>query len=145
MNINGLADPNALRPGDTLKVVHGPFDVLVDLQRHELTLFLHHMYAGRFPVYLGQDQQINDGEFQVLSKVAKPTYQAPTGQVIGPDDPSNPLGVQMLDLGQKLSIHGSATTVNGTIDTRGSIRLSATDINDVFNIVSVGSHVIIWK
>lgn len=46
--INGIADPNALRPGQKLKVVRGPFDAEVDLNRRELTLKLHGLYAGRF-------------------------------------------------------------------------------------------------
>lgn len=46
--INGIADPNALRPGQTLKVLRGPFDAEIDLARREMTLKLHGLYAGRF-------------------------------------------------------------------------------------------------
>ncbi len=46
--INGIADPNALRPGQTLKVLRGPFDAEIDLTRREMTLKLHGLYAGRF-------------------------------------------------------------------------------------------------
>lgn len=56
--INGISDPNALVPGQRLKVLRGPFDAEVDLKRREMTLKLHGLYAGRFalPRVLGADQ-----------------------------------------------------------------------------------------
>ena len=38
--INGVADPNQLRPGDQLKVVQGPFDAHVNLRARQLTMML---------------------------------------------------------------------------------------------------------
>ncbi len=48
--INGITDPNSLVPGQRLKVLRGPFDAEVDLNRRELTLKLHGLYAGRFAI-----------------------------------------------------------------------------------------------
>ena len=58
--INGLMPPGApnsddatkdqpLPVGMELKVVRGPFDAVVRLDKHELTLLLQNRYAGRFP------------------------------------------------------------------------------------------------
>ena len=52
--INGIRDPQQLQPGMELKVFHGPFDAVIDLNRYELTLFLKDRYAGRFTIGIGR-------------------------------------------------------------------------------------------
>ena len=46
--INGIEDPNRLKPGDELKVVRGPFSAIVELDKRQLTLIVEDCYAGRF-------------------------------------------------------------------------------------------------
>ncbi len=143
--INGIGDAQSIRPGDQLKVMTGPFDALVSLQDFEMTLFLYGRYAGRFRIGVGQDQSTPDGDMTVQNKVINPTYYGP-GQVIGPDDPANPLGGRWIDLGNRIGIHGTNDPGSiGRAESRGCIRLSPGDINDVFDILSVGSRVTIWK
>ena len=47
--INGISDPRALQPGRELKVVRGPFEARINLQRRELTLFFNRATPAAFP------------------------------------------------------------------------------------------------
>ena len=137
-NINGIRDPRAVRPGDQLKVVKGPFNAYVSLSRFQLVLYLGNRYAGRFRIGVGKDQETPEGKFVVLSKVTNPTYY---GQpVIDKDDPSNPLGEYAIDLGNSIWIHGTNDPQSiGRADSRGCIRLAERDVKDVFEILTVKS------
>lgn len=149
--INGVSPQERLKPGRVLKVVRGPFDAVVDMNQFRLTLFLHSRYAGRFSIGIGQDHATPEGEFVVLNKVKNPTYFGPE-QVIDGDDPANPLGELAIDLGNHTSIHGTQDPASlNRAGERGSIRLSAKDIEDVFDILTAqtdrtdGSRVVIRR
>jgi LysM repeat protein len=143
--INGVADPARLTPGQSFKVLRGPFDASVNLRTNEVTLLLRGHYAGRFPCAIGQDAATPVGEYTVRDKQANPTYYGPTG-IVDADAPNNPLGERQLLLGvDKLSIHGTSSPQGLGNETRGSIRLSNTDAEDVFDILSVGSRVVIRR
>lgn len=135
-NINGIRDPRAVRPGDQLKVLKGPFNAYVNLSRFELVLYLNNLYAGRFHIGIGQDQETPEGTFTVLRKVENPTYYGQPG-VVDKDDPQNPLGEYAIDLGNRIWIHGTNDPQSiGRADSRGCIRLAERDIKDVFQILT---------
>lgn len=143
--INGISDPQRIRAGQTLKVVRGPFSAAVELDRYLLTLWLDGRYAGRFPVGVGQDHSTPEGEFIVRGKVENPTYYGPD-HVIDADDPANPLGERWIDLGNQIGIHGTHEPESvGQASSRGCIRLAPRDVEDVFDILSVGSTIIIRR
>lgn len=143
--INGIRDPNHLQPGQQLKVVRGPFDAVVRLDRMELTLMLHGRYAGRFRIGVGQDQPVMAGAHLVKSKIQNPTYYG-NGQVIDADNPNNPLGERLIDLGSRTSIHGTNDPQSiGRTGGPGTIRLTNQDVEDVFDILSIGSRVTIQR
>jgi LysM repeat protein len=135
-NINGISDPQRIRPAETLKVVHGPFDAVVELERFRLTLFLQGRYAGRFRIGIGKDRSTPEGEFAVLQKLTNPTYYG-NQEVIDQNDPNNPLGEYALMLGDHILIHGTNDPQSiGRAESRGCIRLDNRDIKDVFEILS---------
>jgi LysM repeat protein len=68
MKINGLTGARPLEPGTELKVVVGHFDAKISAGHRELTLILGGLYAGRFPVALGERIEHLRGEFYVSSK-----------------------------------------------------------------------------
>jgi len=149
--INGIHDPQQLRPGTELKVLRGPFDAAVDLGRYELTLFLKGRYAGRFPLGIGRDYPPAEGTFSVKDKKLSPRYYGPQ-QPIEANDPANPLGKRLLELASQTS-PSSLVAIHGTNDPRGigrgdgkgCIFLSDRDIDDVFDILSIGSTVTIRR
>ena len=145
--INGLDDPAAVRPGQPLKVLRGPFNAVVDARNYRLTLFLQGRYAGRFPIGVGRDMPKGDGsnDFEVQGVYANPIYR---GQdiVIPAQDPTNPYGRVWIDLGQQMGIHGTNDPQQvGTNTGRGCILLRPADITHVQDILTVGSRVLVRR
>ena len=147
--INGIAAPYDLFPGETLKVVRGPFRAETSLSRRELTLFLDTYYAGRFTVRLGSDVSIDDGVLEVAEKLEQRTYtDSENGQQIPPESPENPYGRHWIGLRQlsstspsdALGIHGTGEGCSPD-DSRGCIGLEARDAEDLYSILSIGSTV----
>lgn len=132
--INGIRDPENLRPGQQLKVVRGPFEAVLHLDRHEMTIMLQGLYAGRFPIGIGRDQQGLEGVYSVEDKILQP------------EDPNNPLGRYWIKLSERIGIHGTNDPRNvGTSGGPGSICLDDQDIEDVHDILSIGSRVQILR
>jgi LysM repeat protein len=143
--INGIQDPVNLAAGQKLKVIQGPFDAVIDLDKFEMTLMLGRLYAGRFPISVGSDEQQLEGSYEVRSKILSPAYTGAAGEFAG-QDPNNPLGDRKLDLGGGVAIHGTNDPARiGTIGGPGSIALSQEGIQHVYDILSVGSRVVIRR
>ncbi len=143
--INGVDTTIGLLPGTKLKVFRGPFRAEVDVNRHEMTVFLGDLYAGRFPVSTGSDPQPKEGVFQVLDKQRHRNYYGKGGIQIDGNDPRNPYGGWWMDLGQELSIHGSPDNPSSDNSNLGCISLSPLDAGDVFSMLSRGSQVTIKR
>ncbi len=143
--INGIDDPNSLRPGERLKVVRGPFSAVISLEKHTLTLMLNNAYAGRFPIGIGQDFPPPEGQYFMNDKLQDPIYYGP-GRTIDRGDPYNPLGRRWLGLG--VSSASTARTIPATLaaaTSPGSISMADRDIDDVFDILSEGSKVVVRR
>jgi LysM repeat protein len=137
-------DPKRIRPGQRLKVIKGPFAALIDLGRFELSLHAHGFYVRRYAIGIGKDESTPTGTFRVLEKVTNPQYTDPNGQVIDADDPANPLGERWLDLGNGYGIHGTVDASSiGRAESRGCIRLHNDHAAEVYDLLSVGSEVVI--
>lgn len=138
-NINGINDPVLLLPGTELKVVRGPFRAEVDLARRELTVMLDELYAGRFPVDIGQEPTPQPGTYTVKDKQTAKEFFDNAGTSIPAGDASNPFGSVWIDLGQQMAIHGRARQPGAT--PRGCIAMQAEDAQDVYGILSQGSTI----
>ena len=132
-----------LRPGDRLKVIPGPFEALIDLDRYHLTLVVGGLYAGRFSIGVGKDHTTPVGTFTVKGKVLNPTWYGPLGPVAHGDN-RNPLGGRWIDLGDGIGIHGTNNPATiGRNDSDGCLRLASPDIEDVYDILVEGSRVVV--
>ncbi len=141
--INGLPDNGPLQPGQELKIVKGPFHAIVDLQERQLVVFLKgERYAGRFPIAVGTEHPPQPGQHYVVQdKQVNPTYYG-ADRVFTPEDPQNPLGSRKIGLDQQLSIHGTNDPMSlDREDPRGCIRMSARDVEDLYDILTVGSEI----
>lgn len=141
--INQVSDPAKVVPGQDLKVVRGPFRAEVNLGRGELTLMLGELYAGRFPLSVGQDPAPQPGDYTIRDKQRSRTYYALGGANIPAGDARNPYGDVWLDLGNQMCIHGSAQSSASA--EMGCIRLAPSDARDVYGILSQGSSVVIMR
>ncbi|MEX2177051.1 MAG: L,D-transpeptidase family protein [Pirellulaceae bacterium] len=143
-NINGINDPRVLLPGTELKVVPGPFRAEVHLVAGEITLFLGDLYAGRFPLSLGNEPP-QPAEYTVHDKRSDRTYIGADGRTIAANDPTNPYGQAWIDLGPTACIHGSPQSSAPDTQTLGCISLSPQDARDLYSILSVGSKVAVLR
>jgi hypothetical protein len=129
-----------------LKVVRGPFDAVVNLDKYELTLLLQGRYAGRFPIAVGRDQPTLEGSYTVREKALNPAYYGPDGVTINANDPRNPLGHAWIGLTDSIGIHGVADPqAIGRSDNRGAIGVGDRDLQDLYGILSVGSRVTVMR
>ena len=91
------------------------------------------------------DAFLQEGDFAVSDKVVNPVYHG-RERAAGAGDPTNPLGQRWIGLGSSMGIHGTDRAENiGRNDLAGSISLSPHDAEDVFDILSVGSRVMIRR
>ena len=140
-----LIEPKKLRAGQKIKVMNGPFAVVVDLSRFELTVHTQGHFVARFPIGIGKDNKTPQGKFTVLDKLEDPTYYGPDG-IVAHDDPKNPLGERWIDLGNSIGIHGTIDPDSiGKAQSRGCIRLVNADVEDLYDLLTVGSEVVIRK
>jgi LysM domain len=132
--INGIEDPNRLNPGDELKIVRGPFAAIVDLEKRQLTLIVDDCYAGRFSLVGVGDlaRNIEGRSFDVGEKLLNGPVSGREGSPIH----------HWIRLGNESWIVG--TSDPATIHPAG-LNLNSRDAEDVFDILSVGSRVVVRR
>lgn len=137
--INGIRDPNRLDGVEELKVIRGPFHAIVDVSQREITLMLelrdeegqtHPLYAGRFPIRAISGISDLQGQYEVLRKSPGPRNRQP--------------GPMVLELSDQVLIHGPASS-DSLPKTRGTIELSETDMDDLYDILTIGSRVLVRR
>ena len=144
-------DPQRIQAGQRLKVIKGPFSAIVDLDRYELIVHAHGYYVRRYPVGIGKDHSTPVGTFSVKNREFNPTYYGTdeeTGRrfIVERDDPQNPLGERWIDLGDSYGIHGTIDPDSiGKAESRGCIRMRNEDVEVVYDLLSIGSEVVIQR
>lgn len=143
--LNGVP-PEKLQAGQQLKVVRGPFGAVVELDTFVMTVHAHGWVVRQYQIGTGKDDRTPTGEFTVENKVTNPAWYNPDGGVVDADDPQNPLGEFWLGLGNHIGIHGTIDPESiGRAASRGCIHLADRDIEDVFELLDVGSPVVIRR
>ena len=164
LRLNNMTDPRKLRSGQALKVVNGPFHVVVTKSKFTMDVYLgspgEHgsMYITSYPVGLGKDDSTPTGTWMVEPhhKIKHPTYYSPRGEgVIAADDPKNPLGPFWIGLsgtdGQAVGkasygIHGTIEPDSiGKMASLGCIRMHNEDVGLVFELLVEGKSTVIVK
>ncbi len=136
--INGIGDPDHLTAGNKLKVIRGPFNAFVNLNKREVTLVVQQCYAGRFKlVGMGKDAAALNGTYKVDRKSLDPRYHPPSEAA----RQGLPLIHHWVDFGDGFGFCGLADP-NVADDPRG-LTLSSRDAEDLFDILSVGSSIIV--
>jgi LysM repeat protein len=138
-------DARKIRMGQKLKVVPGPFAATIFLDRYELVVHQNGSFVKSYPVGVGKDGTTPVGTFTVKNKMVDPTYYGPEG-VIAHDDPVNPLGERWIDIGDSYGIHGTIDPESiGKNESRGCIRMLNSDVEEVYDVLVIGSEVKIQK
>jgi LysM repeat protein len=150
MKLNGLKDARTIRSGRKLKLVQGPFDVLAELSAFELTVLQHGKFVRRFVIGIGRsDSPTPIGLFKVGTKQLNPTYYPPPSdsehrRPIPFGHPDNPLGTRWIEIGLGYGIHGTIDSHSvGQQASRGCIRMRNEDVEELYDMVTEGSRVLI--
>lgn len=131
-------------PGRKIKAWHAPFTVLVDKSQNTLILKTDEEIIKTYIVSTGANNSTPVGNFKVTNKLISPTWFK-AGAVVSPTSPENILGSRWLGLDLAgYGIHGTTEPQSlGKQVTQGCVRMSNSDIEEVYIIIPVGTEVTI--
>ena len=149
LGINNISRPEALRAGETIKVINGPFNAIVYRSDFVMDLYLQNTYVRSFKVGVGRaDRPTPTGLWKVKAdgKLIKPNWTDPdTGRLYSGDDPDYPLGSRWIGLEgvegsakdrTGFAIHGTKNPEDiGKASSRGCIRLYNGDAILVYSLL----------
>ncbi len=144
--VNEIDNPNRIRPGQSLKILYGPFHAVVDKSDYRLDLYAeqtdtagNRIFIRSFPVGLGEYGSTPVGSWVVDSRAVNPAWANPrTGEQFGRDDADNPIGERWIGLKgtdanteimDGYGIHGTIEPESiGQDASMGCVRLLAGDV-----------------
>jgi len=143
MKSNGLSD-DKIYAGQEIKVQTAPFSVLVDKSQNMLILKSNEEAFKTYVVATGEDNSTPIGTFKIAEKLIDPTWFR-AGAIIPPDSPDNVLGTRWLGFDLPgYGIHGTTEPESlGRQVTKGCVRLSNSDVEELYIIVPRGTEVTI--
>jgi len=133
-----------IRAGQELKVSTCVFSIVVDKSQNLLFLKRNGEVVKTYVVSTGKDNSTPIGTFKIVNKLENPTWYK-AGAVIPPDSPDNILGSRWLGFDLKgYGIHGTTEPNNlGEQVTLGCVRMKNQEVEELFDIVPLGTEVII--
>jgi hypothetical protein len=146
--INGIQTPGQLRPAQELKVVRGPFAAVIDLSRNEITLTIDERYAGKFRVTAEPGMKLTDGQWLVDQKVTgSATTAGPSAYATTPiaADRSIILRNASATAGGAPTLVIAGGSGIGLASNPPALRVSPQDAEEISDILSVGSRVVVRK
>lgn len=158
VKINGMASASAIRAGQTLKLIQGPFHAVVSKSRFTLDIYLHRpglekVYVKRMRVGLGKDGSTPVGSWKVAlgRKMRNAIWYPPANSgitlALQPGDKDYPLGKDGYWIGLEgtdpntagfrgYGIHGTNDPSSiGKAESLGCIRLADSDINLLYSLL----------
>ena len=143
--INGIERPDQLQVGQQLKVLRGPFSATINLSQRKFTLMLDRRYAGQFAIEVDPTVSVEEGHWAVNQKLVTPaTASLPKA---APSEERTVILKNTTGVTNQVAIlRRSGSTLPAAADPAGRvIRLQSSDVEDVFDILSLGSPVTIRR
>ena len=140
---NGLKN-DVIRPKQKLKIPKGHFSIVIDKSQNQLLLTEDNQFVKSYSVATGKENSTPVGTFKVVNKIVHPTWYK-TGAVAPPGSPENILGTRWMGIDKpSYGIHGTADpNAIGQQITSGCVRMTNADVEELFDIVPVGTEVTI--
>ena len=139
-----------IHPGAQLKIIKGEVRVEVVKSTFTLAVFIDGVWVRDYLVGIGKNDKTPEGEFEIANRIENPPWFW-KGEVIQPEDPRNILGSRWMGFKNKpgltgFGIHGTtqSDSVPGAVS-RGCIRMRNEDVEELFDMVPLGTRVIIRK
>lgn len=148
MKINGIS-PTRLNIGDQLKVVTGRTKIVISKSDFTLTLLLNDHYVKQYRIATGKNDKTPVGTFEVKNKMKEPVWYSPDGGVFPYGHKENILGTRWIGFKDKPNLHGygiHGTTqpeTIGTASSNGCIRMLNSDVEELYDFVTLNTEIII--
>ena len=153
--INGIQRPSAIRVGQNLKLVTGPFHAVIDKETYRIDVYLgdgnDRVFVRSYGVGLGEYNSTPVGLFKVRknSKLINPPWRNPrTREFFSADNPMNPIGERWIGLEgideqtkdlSGLGMHGTIDPDSiGTNSSMGCIRMHGEDVSQLYEMLVEG-------
>lgn len=140
---NAIKDDKIL-PGRKIKVWSAPFSIVVDKSQNTLILKNDEEIIKTYIVSTGLNNSTPVGNFKIINKLPNPTWFK-AGAVVPANSSDNVLGSRWLGFDLPgYGIHGTIEPQNlGKQITQGCVRMSNSDVEELYSIVPVGTEVTI--
>jgi len=140
---NGLAS-DTIRPQQKLKVPKGRFTIVVDKSQKQLLLTEDNQFIKTYAVGTGEGDSTPEGTFKIVNRIPNPVWYK-QGAVVPQGSPENILGTRWMGFDKSgYGIHGSVDPTPITQQTTaGCVRMTNSDVEELFAIVPVGTEVTI--
>ncbi len=134
-----------IHEGDRFRIFQGKFSVVVDKSDFTLVLSMNGRFFKRYRVGTGKFGKTPDGQFKIVDRISQPPWWRSDGKQIPYGDPENVLGTHWLALDARgYGIHGTwEPETIGKAESAGCIRMQNPDIEELFNLVPIGTAVTI--
>ncbi len=131
-------------PGQRLKVNTCRFSVVVDKSQNRLFLRRAGEIFKAYTVATGEAGSTPEGKFKIVNKLVDPTWYR-AGAVVLPDDPDNILGTRWMGFDKPgYGIHGTTEPETlGQQVTLGCIRMANEEVEELYDILPVGTEVLV--
>lgn len=137
---------DTIYPQQKLKVPKGTFNIVVDKSQNQLLLTEDDQFVKLYPVATGKENSTPVGTFKVITRIPNPVWYK-QGAVVPPESPENILGTRWMGIDkQGYGIHGSVSVDPNAIGhqvTAGCVRMTNHDVEELFDIIPVGTEVTI--
>ncbi len=146
---NHLSPDYVLRPGKTLLVYHGNWEIVVEKNDFRLKLMDGDAIFKAYLIGIGKQNRTPVGDFSVRDKQAEPAWYS-NGKKIPYGDKENILGSRWISLSpQEGTVESKGFGIHGTPDaeglgaasSNGCVRMRNEDVEELYSIVPIGTKV----
>jgi lipoprotein-anchoring transpeptidase ErfK/SrfK len=149
-----VAKVHATKPEVTKKEVAAQYPSYLTLDRGTFTLRLwqHLKLTKEYTVAVGMEGlETPEGLYEIQEKEENPVWRVPNsswagslaGQTI-PPGPSNPIKARWMGIYEGAGIHGTEETESlGTAGSHGCVRMAIPDVEELYDLVEVGTPIFI--
>ncbi len=130
--------------GESLKVFQGPFDVVVEKSKFRLTVYRSGIFIKEYAIGIGDNGSTPEGEFVVENKLVDPVWNPPGAEYAASKAPDNPLGTRWIGFNKEYGIHGTIEPDSiGKAESRGCVRMLNANVEEVYDLLVIGSKVVV--
>jgi len=143
--------PTRLNIGDKLKILTGNTRALISKSEFTLTLLLNDHYVKQYRIGIGKNDKTPAGTFEVKNKMKEPTWYSPNGGIFPYEHPENILGTRWIGFKDKPDLYGygiHGTTLPdsiGTASSNGCVRMVNSDVEELYDFLTLDTEIIIQR